>query len=301
MTFELKEKSEVKDTIENDYIKASFSRFGGEMYYLLSKKTGIQYMHEPAPGYWDRTSPILFPIVGCVSNNKIKCDDVEYTMYLHGFAHFQNFDLVYNNGDSLMYVLESNGRFRDVYPFEFKLYLMYSLNENGITCGFKVENIDDKEIHFSIGAHPAFKCPIDENDRNDYYIKFHGADKLNRGLIDMSCGLLFEEGEEIMLENGELRFDEHLFDRDAFVIENNQTQKVSILKPDKTPYITVSFDAPLFGVWTQGDKKAPFLCIEPWYGRCDSKGYDGEFKDKKWVNKIVPNEVFEKTYTIELL
>jgi galactose mutarotase-like enzyme len=45
---------------------------------------------------------------------------------------------------------------------------------------------------------------------------------------------------------------------------------------------------------------APFVCIEPWYGRCDRVGFTGEFKDRDHVSDLNPDETFSTFYTIEI-
>ncbi|MFX8649142.1 hypothetical protein ABTM34_21190, partial [Acinetobacter baumannii] len=36
-----------------------------------------------------------------------------------------------------------------------------------------VKNVDEKEIYFSVGAHPAFKVPLTaDTDFNDWYLQF---------------------------------------------------------------------------------------------------------------------------------
>jgi galactose mutarotase-like enzyme len=94
---------------------------------------------------------------------------------------------------------------------------------------------------------------------------------------------------------------EHLFDEDALVVEGNQAHKVSLCKPDGNTYLTVSFGAPLFGLWSPAKKQAPFICIEPWYGRCDRAGYEGDYREKDWMNCLAPGESFHSVYTIEIL
>ena len=68
------------------------------------------------------------------------------------------------------------------------------------------------------------------------------------------------------MKSGYAQITEHLFDRDALIVEDRQASVVSLCTPDKKPYLTVSFDAPLFGLWSPAGKGAPFICIEPWYG-----------------------------------
>ena len=91
---------------------------------------------------------------------------------------------------------------------------------------------------------------------------------------------------------------EHLFDEDALVVEGNQAHRVSLCKPDGKPYLTVSFDAPLFGLWSPAKKGAPFICIEPWYGRCDSEEFTGTLEEREYGYCLDARENFEAAYDI---
>ena len=62
----------------------------------------------------------------------------------------------------------------------------------------------------------------------------------------------------------------------------------------------MEFDAPVVGIWSPPGKQAPFICIEPWYGRCDRAGYTGDYRQKDWVNRLEPGKEFEGIYTIEI-
>ncbi|MDE7479451.1 MAG: aldose 1-epimerase family protein, partial [Lachnospiraceae bacterium] len=76
--------------------------------------------------------------------------------------------------------------------------------------------------------------------------------------------------------------------------------KVSLCNQEGCPYLTVSFDAPLFGLWSPAKKNAPFICIEPWYGRCDKETFEGELSEREWGNKLSPSEEFYTEYTITI-
>ena len=45
---------------------------------------------------------------------------------------------------------------------------------------------------------------------------------------------------------------------------------------------------------------APFICIEPWYGRCDCEGYKGELKDRAWENELPGSGIWTASYFIEI-
>lgn len=93
---------------------------------------------------------------------------------------------------------------------------------------------------------------------------------------------------------------EHLFDEDALVVEGDQAHRLSLCKPDGKPYLTVSFDAPLFGLWSPAKKGAPFICIEPWYGRCDSEEFTGTLEEREYGHRLDVHENFETAFEIEI-
>ena len=87
---------------------------------------------------------------------------------------------------------------------------------------------------------------------------------------------------------------------DALVVEHDQAHRVSLVKPDGTDYLTVTFDAPLFGIWSPPKKQAPFICIEPWYGRCDRAGYEGDWKEREWMQMLEGKETFAADYKVTI-
>lgn len=302
------------DIIENDLLTVAFNRNGAEVCSIKAKATGREYIFEGIPQFWSKTSPILFPIVGCVKNGKYTYNGNEYEMNIHGFANYQDFEVCESKKEYIEFVLESAGRFKKVYPFEFKLILTYRLVQNQLIAGYKVINLSKEDMYFQIGGHTAFKCPVNENEaRSSNYLMFRGIKRLNCSRIDMSCGLLKKEHETILFEDSEkypedgfLRITDDLFDKDALIGENNQTNEILLADANKKPYLSVEFDAPLFGIWSPKDrikpdnKIAPFVCIEPWYGRCDKVDFEGDLSEREWINKIGTNEQFCREYTIKI-
>ena len=113
--------------------------------------------------------------------------------------------------------------------------------------------------------------------------------------------MAIEEKAVVELQNGMMPIEEHTFDQDALIFEQNQAHRVELLDSDRKAYVAVEFDAPLFGIWSPAGKHAPFICIEPWYGRCDRAGYQGSLADREWENSIAPGEEWTRSYFIEIL
>lgn len=282
--------------IGNEQITIQVDSMGAEMKSLKKTATGVEYMWDGNPAFWKRTSPVLFPIVGGLRGGEYIHNGKSYPMGQHGFARDMEFSLKSQTNREIWFSLESNEETLKKFPYPFLLELGYELQESTVIVKWKVSNPSTKELHFSIGGHPAFKCPLAEGAKQaDYRLKFD-AKEVTAGILQ--DGLMSNETEVYSLEDGELWISENLFDKDALIIENNQAHKVSLIKPDGSPYLTVSFDAPLFGVWSSPGKKAPFVCIEPWYGRCDAVDFSGIWEERKWSQHIAAGESFEAAYQI---
>jgi galactose mutarotase-like enzyme len=78
-----------------------------------------------------------------------------------------------------------------------------------------------------------------------------------------------------------------LFANDALVLEEHQIDQVILYDKECNPYIAVETqDAPVWGLWSPPAKNAPFVCIEPWMGRCDYQGYNGDISGRDYINKL---------------
>lgn len=285
--------------IGNEQITIQVDSMGAELKSLKKSAAGAEYMWDADPRFWKRSSPVLFPLVGALHNGECKCDGKICKMGQHGFARDMEFTLKSQTNKEIWFSLKSDDTTLEKYPYEFLLEIGYELDESTLIVKWKVKNPSNKELHFSIGGHPAFRCPIAEDAKQgDYRLWFDAEDMITAGVLE--DGLMSSRTVNYTLENGYLWIGEHLFDNDALVIEGNQAHEVSLVKPDGTKYLTVSFDAPLFGVWSPPHKNAPFVCIEPWYGRCDDIDFDGTWEERKWGQKLSAGESFEASYRITI-
>lgn len=272
--------------LKNDKISIEVESFGAELKSLKRNSDGREYMWSAAPAYWKRTAPILFPLVGSLNGGKYRVDGVEYEMSQHGFARDMEFTLIDSGNDRLLFTLESSKDTLAKYPYKFRLEIGYKIYDTNVSVSWRVINTDNQDIYFSIGGHPAFCSPVEGES-----LLFDVGGPLESSVIGKG-GVLSDKLRKIDLEDSRLYMSEELFADDALIFENNQAHKVSICDKDKKVYLTCEFTAPLFGVWTPPKKHAPFVCIEPWYGRCDREGFEGDIKEREWGNKLRIKEEF---------
>lgn len=284
--------------IENDRIRVAISEKGAEVKKVYDKKKGFQFMWNGDRRYWGKVSPILFPIVGKLKDDTYTLDGKEYKLPKHGFLRDQEFTVDRKTDTMVHLMFASEGKFKDVYPYEFEVHVIYEVTDNMLDINWQIVNLEEKDMYFSIGGHPAFKVPMVEGETiKDYYLEIQPSDKpVER--IEMNGETKLEENLEKVSLNPEM------FEHDAIIFSN--VDGIVLKSNTNSHEIRLDFkDFPYVGIWTkymEEDKNvAPFVCIEPWYGIGDLFYTDGDLKNKVGINKIDPKDVFDCAYSIEFI
>lgn len=288
-------------TLKNDVLTVEVKEHGAELASI--RKGSTEYLWQADPAFWGRHSPVLFPIVGSVWDKRYRIDGKEYELGQHGFARDMDFKFVEGNENEVRYRLESSEETLKKYPYPFVLEIAYRLEGNNVNVIWEVYNPCSEDIYFQIGAHPAFYYPdYDPQAMERGFLSFDRSENLRcirikeKGCVDAVTEYPLE-----MPQDGLLPLTKETFDAiDTIMLQDAQVGKVTLHRNDGSPWLSLDFDAPVIGIWSPPTKNAPFICLEPWYGRCDRVGYEGDYRDKDWINRLAPGERFKSVYTIEI-
>lgn len=287
----------MKITLTNDVLAVVIDTHGAELQSIDNIRTGRRYLWHGDKAYWGRRSPVLFPIVGSLWDGTFRMDGKEYGLRQHGFARDMEFAVMENIPENeAWFVLEANDETMMKYPRNFRLEIGYSLIGERVTVMWRVVNNDALRMSFQIGAHPAFNYPdFSSADPIHAYFTTDGG-KILYSQIIAEKGCIGDETMEVKADSdGLVPVTGATYSRGALIFADNQVHRVSMLSKDKRPYVTLMFSAPLVGLWSPSGQ-APFMCIEPWWGRADKVGYEGEFAERQYVNHLEPGETFEASY-----
>ncbi|MGL4852066.1 MAG: aldose 1-epimerase family protein [Phocaeicola sp.] len=286
------------EKLSNSTLSIQVSPLGAELQSI--QKEGKEYLWHGDAQFWDRRSPVLFPLVGRVWGDEFRHKGESYPIGQHGFARDMEFQLVVQKENELLYKLESTPETEARFPFPFTLWIGYKIEANQLEVTWKVENPGTEELPFQIGAHPAFNLPsFDEDTKERAYFRFLPERELNY-VIPVEKGCVSPTLYPLTLEEGWMPITSDTFECDTYVFTDSQVKEIALYNKEKKPYLRMQFDAPLLGLWapTNSRPDCPFVCIEPWYGCCDEVGYNGDFRDRKWMQHLAPQESFETSYTI---
>lgn len=285
--------------LENGFLKILVDGRGGELQSIVGKKTGYEYLWNGDSRHWKYHAPILFPIVGKVKDGKYMVEKNYYNLPQHGFARLEQFKCIEQNESQLTFRLKYSDETLKVYPYRFILYISYKLIDNNVVTEYSVENIDDKEVYFSIGGHPAYMCPIEKGRSfEDYYFEFEHNEYLDRLMLD-SNGYFVHKTEPFLNNEKIIPLSYDLFNNDAVVLKNTKSQAISLKSDKHKEYIKFYYKGfPYLGLWTKED--APFVCIEPWYGHADYADFVEEFSKKEGSVVLELGEIFHSSYKTEI-
>ncbi|NME36612.1 MULTISPECIES: aldose 1-epimerase family protein [Fusobacterium] len=280
--------------IENSNLKVVINSKGAELTSLFNKKNNFEYIWQKDTKFWAKSSPILFPFVGTIKNEKYSYDGKEYQIKTrHGFARDNEF-IVNKQGENFIeFLFSSNEETKKIYPFDFNLYLKYSICENELVFEYKVENLTNGDMYFSLGAHPAFNL----FEKNNNFVEFE-KDEIGASKI-IENGFLGEKTQELF--KGKIfKFDEKTFEKDAVILEKTNSKKIFLksLNSDKK----LEFDYEGFkyiAFWNVPG--SGFICFEPWDGITDYVNSNGKLEDKIGIEKLEKEQVYQRKIKIKVI
>jgi galactose mutarotase-like enzyme len=291
----------MKHLIESSDLRIKVNAVGMELCSIESKTSNQEYLWQGNPAYWAGQAPVLFPIVGALKNDQMSYGGISYSMIRHGFVRNSAMPkLVNSDSNFLEFAFSWDEQSLKAYPFKFKLEIQFLVEGKTLQIKHTISNEGDKTMLYSIGAHPAFNCPLHSNENyEDYFLKFPEEETDVTCMID-STGLIGLGRKPMLNQSKTLQLHSHIFDHDALVFKNLKSRKISLVHQTRGPVLEVEYeDFNYLGIWAKPG--APFVCIEPWLGIADSIDTNQKFEDKEGILKLAPGHSDQKSYSITIL
>jgi len=286
----------MKVSIANEHFRAIFDTKGAELQHVTGVDSGTEFLWSGDPNYWAKFSPVLFPIIGALKNNQYEYNGQMYNLPRHGFARDLEFGVEQIDEHEILFTLTHSDETLKVYPFEFKLGLRYKIFKASLCCTYEVSNPSTDNLLFSIGGHPAFAAPLNnEGVYADYYLQFNKDEELTyHHIVD---NLISDQTSTLKLDEGKLFLKHELFYDDALVFKNLKSDKISLLNIKTYNGLDFDFkDFPFFGIWAAKD--ADFICLEPWCGIADGIDHNQQLKGKEGIITLAPQTNWERTWQV---
>lgn len=283
--------------ITNGLLTVKLRSKGAELASLFNHQTGLEYMWSGDPAFWDKQSPVLFPVVGTLKQNIFYANGEAYNLGRHGFARGMEFALLTSDTASAWFLLEDSAATHAVYPYPFRFEIGYSLHQATLQVTYRVINKGTGTLFFSVGGHPAFKVPLAEGlTFEDYELFFDQVENSNRWLISAD-GLIEKQSIPCLSNTQQLPLYKSLFYKDALVFKDIRSQQISLQSKQSPHGFHFAMNGfPYLGIWSARD--ADFVCIEPWCGIADAVDSNQQLAEKEGIQALAPGAVFERSWSV---
>ncbi len=288
-------------TLKNDRLTVTVSSCGAELQSIVSAD-GVSYLWDGHAPYWNRRSPVLFPIIGALRNNAATSAQGDIRLAKHGFCRSAPFEVVSESETSVTYRYTDNEETRNAYPYAFEFCVTHTLCDDTLKTTYTVTNTGEHTLPFCVGGHPAFNVPLTEGEAfTDYAVEFEQEETADCPLIDMNTCLIADATYNRLLTNEKsFRLNHVLFRGDALVFENLKSKRVKLvsLKSGRGVEMDIG-NFPVFAVWTMVDDQ-PFVCFEPWHGGATRDSEDDVFEHKNHMVKALPGSTHEFSFSVRM-
>src|SRR5690606_19786435 len=204
---------------------------------------GDEYMWNANPDIWNSYAPVLFPIIGGLKNGKYTFEGKEYTIPKHGFIrNNENLAVINHANNSITFQYTYTKDTLKIYPFKFEFNITFSVDGPVLKIDHKIVNHGNTTMYFSLGGHPAFKCPLTRYENyDDYFLKFEVKENCNTYLLNNE-GLLSGDTRPLLNKSDSLFLEHSLFNNDALILKDLESRAVSLNHKTKGPVLSVTFN-----------------------------------------------------------
>ena len=273
----------------SETLRCVVDTLGAEL--ISVKLNGKERLWQNDNNTWTGHAPILFPFAG---NCHVIKDGVAYTGPRHGVARIQQFELVSLTDSEATFALRSNETTKASYPFDFTLYITYTVTGNAIKIAYKVVNDGDETMYAAFGSHESYAL---DGEVDEYEAVFEQEEKF------ISLNAHPEDG-RLTGESKDYGTGTHFPFPKAYlndtVIFTKPNSRVVYLKKigEEAPLAKLTykgFDNILF--WHP--KESKMVCMEPWQNLPDDYGVEKEISENGWLKAIAPKAEVTAEHEIE--
>lgn len=266
----------------------------------VKNAAGDEYIWKGDPTIWGRHAPLLFPVISRLKDNQYILNGKTYTIPQHGFARNKVFRVEEATDSRAVFTLTEDESTLAVFPFPFKLTVVYELAGNDLKKSMTVENRGGETMFYEMGIHDGFTCPHDENESMaDWAVVIPGEDTFEMYGMD-DTAMITPKDRTVQFPGGRISTQPMVTHRiDTFILDAPACHKAMLVNKQGQPVVTMDFPGfPYLGIWTTyRDFETRYVCIEPWSTLPDCTFVGRGLDEKCGICKLEAGEEKTHAYT----
>lgn len=272
--------------IANAELTVEIAPLGAELQSITSTN-GDEWLWNGEAEWWTGRAPLLFPVVGKSPAGHVTIAGKRYPMEPHGFARHSTFEVVTEKPDRATLMLRASEATRESFPFDFFLSVTYALSGRTLATTVEIGNLDNSQMPFGFGFHPAFLWPLPGGAGRRHFLKLATADEPRFLQLD-GDGLILPDVHPSPFTAGEMTLAHAQFDNDALLFPFGIGQGITYQAEGGSSIVLSWSNLPNFAVWQKPG--APYICLEPWHGMSARSGAGDAMTARPSTTTLAPND-----------
>ncbi|QQA74633.1 aldose epimerase [Pectobacterium parmentieri] len=273
-------------TLSNSQLTLQVHPNGAEMRSLTDAQR--EWLWQPGDTGWQSTAPLLFPVVGQLIHQGVYHHGQLWPLPAHGFLRHQRFTVIEQRQEVLHLRCHDTPETLAMWPFRWQLDVHYVLHDRRVAVRYRLINMDDSTLWFSLGSHPGFALPISQEP--GWQVRFSSA-RCRGPWRTQNRTLIVNEVDPAPIA-GTLPLTSETFANGALYFSHAEQQTIDVISPAGVSLIRFCTDMhPWLALWSEPG--ADLLCIEPLFGTTDAPDFSGELRHKRGILSLASGESFE--------
>ncbi|HCC0888187.1 TPA: aldose 1-epimerase family protein [Salmonella enterica] len=267
--------------LENARFRMVVRETGAELTLLWDKHRQRNWMWQPQPGVWNNSATQLFPVVGQLVHGGLWQDARFFPLSAHGFLRRQTFRCLTHDAAHLRLEVSDNDVTREVWPFKWRIYLDWLLEDEGLNVTWTVLNEDPQAWGYSLGWHPGFALPIASEP--GWQVRFNPPCQGPFPTVNRTL-----EIPEASATLTVFKLQPQAFTDGAVYFASGEESQWAVCSPQGHEQIVFSASSPWLALW--GVPGADLLCVEALSGTTDDPHFDGQVAHKRGIQWLRSGE-----------
>lgn len=286
--------------LENEKVRIKVASMGAQLRSLYNKELNMEYLWQAAEEIACPYSMLLFPVCGRTADNRVIIRGKQYPLGMHAFAKDMEFSCISSSSTELLLELKANEKTLSMFPYLFKLIVHFTLDGEIIREHFEVVNEGDDEMHFSLGLHPGFFCPLELNETaEDYELRFDSKQSIYKFLMVPATRLYTHETEPF-LEGDTFRYYSTLFNDGPKMLGGADAKSVTYVSRKSGRFVKMGMEGfPFMCLWGALERLSVAV-VEPWCGTTDFSDTDHVWEHRFGNEHLAAGKSFEREVTFQL-
>lgn len=285
-------------TLKNDLLTVEIEDTGAQLC-SVKDNGGTEYIWQGSPASWNRHAPLLFPVISRLKDNQYTLNGKTYTIPQHGFARNLPFTVGEHDDAHAVFTLTESGDTLAVFPFPFRLTVIYELSGNQLKKTMTVENPGRETMYFELGIHDGFSAPHDPSESmDDWAVVIPDVETIHPYGMDEQA-MITPKIDPITFPGGRIPLRPMTYGLDTFILDAPECHRASLVDKQGKPVVTMDFPGfPYLGIWTvHREFETRYVCIEPWSALPDATFVGRGLDEKAGIRMLEAGKTDVFSYT----